>query len=299
MESTFWGFSRKPFQRQFVVDDSCVGEIQNEALARLLFLIDQRRRFGLLTGAAGTGKTRLFRQLSSYARRQGRWCIEIDATGMGPDELTWQIADQMLTDCEAGAPPSRCWTLIQQQLASRAVVGQPVVTLVDNLELLEANGSRVLQRLRNLADSVGADLTVLMSTRSAEQSGAVLDDVELTVELAGWSPPETTRFVTDSLSSVGARTDVFTPDAIAVVQEVTQGVPADVVRVCELSMLAAMVHDRHDVDATIVQDVIAELLPQRSPTNVRERTRVRPTPVPAGMSASSTLETGVGVHAPH
>jgi general secretion pathway protein A len=263
MDSTYWGFSRKPFQRQGVVDDSSVGEIHEEALARLLFLIDEGHRYGLVTGAAGTGKTRLFRQIGSYARRQGRWCLEIDATGMGSDELTWQLADQMLTDCDAGTPPSRCWMLIQQQLVSRALVGQPIVILVDNLDLIDTNGFRVLQRLRNLADSVGADLTILMSTRSTEKSGAILDDIELTVELAGWSPQETTRFVADSLSAVGARTDVFTPEAIAILQEVTHGVPADVVRVCEFSMLAAMVHDRHDVDATIVKDVIAELLPQR------------------------------------
>lgn len=293
MESTYWGFSRKPFQCQDVVDDSCVGEIHEEALARLLFLIDGRHRYGLLTGAAGTGKTRLFRQIGSYARRQGRWCIEIDATGMGSDELTWQLADQMLTDCDASTPPSRCWMLIQKQLASRALVGQPVVTLVDNLDLFEANGFQVLQRLRNLADSVGADLTTLMSARSTGKSGAILDEVELTVELAGWSPPETTRFVADSLSAVGARSDVFSPDAIAVVQEVTQGVPAEVVRICEFSMLAAMVHDRHDVDAKIVKDVIAELLPQRLPTKLQERTQPRPTAVPAGTGASSKIEAGV------
>ena len=263
MDLAYWGFGRWPFQRQRAVNHSGLGASHEEALARLLFLVDERRRCGLLTGAAGTGKSCLLRRVMSYAQRRGRFCLNIDATGVGATELAWRIAEQLLTDCEPDATPAHCWSLIQQQLANQTLVGQPVVGLVDHLHLAEAGATVSLRRLMTLAESSGAHLTLLIAARNSSSTAELRDDIELSVELTGWSLDETSRFITDSVHTAGATSEIFSPESISAVHEITRGIPGEVVRVCDLSLLAAMSDGRCEVDAEIVEAAIAELDPRR------------------------------------
>jgi len=272
MDLAYWGFSRWPFQRQQAADSSIVGASHEEGLARLLFLVDEHRRCGLLSGATGTGKTCLFRRAASYARRQGKWCLEIDATGLDADELAWRMADQLLADCSSNMTPGRCWTLIQQQLANQALIGQPVVAVIDNLDHAERGSSLAIRRMMNLAESSGAELTVLIAARGQLPDSSLSAEIELSVELTGWSQEETSRFVTTSLRAAGTTIEIFSADAIIVVQEITQGNPKSVIQVCDLSLMAAMSDDRHHVDAQVVEAATAEFAPRRStPDFVRAR----------------------------
>ncbi len=265
MDLAYWGFDRWPFARQRTMNQSRLGASHEEALARLLFLVDERRRCGLLTGGAGTGKSCLFRRVMSYAQRRGRFCLEIDATGVGATELAGRIAEQLLADCDPPATPARCWSLIQQQLANQALVGQPVVVLVDQMDLAEDGVAVTLRRLMNLAESSGTELTLLIAARSSFSTAELRDDIELSVELTGWSLDETSLFITDSLRTAGATSDIFSPESVSAVHEITRGIPGDVVRICDLSLLAAMNDGRNEIDAEIVEAAVAELDPRRMP----------------------------------
>src|SRR6476660_546984 len=133
MDLAHWGFDRWPFQHARATSFNSVGAAHDEALARLLFLIDERRRCGLLIGGTGTGKSCLFRQVRSYAERKGRCSLAIDATGMDAAELAWQLECQLLVD-DNHASPIRSWSQIQQSLSNHRLVGQPVVVLLDHFD---------------------------------------------------------------------------------------------------------------------------------------------------------------------
>ena len=123
-----------------------------------------------------------------------------------------------------------------------------------------------LRRLMNLAESLGADLTVLIAARNSSSVADLRDDIELSVELTGWSLGETSQFIADSLLAAGSTSDIFSPRAIAEVHAITQGIPGDVVRICDLSLLAAMSEGRREIDAQIVEATAAELAPRHLPT---------------------------------
>lgn len=261
MDLAYWGFSHWPFQRHRLGGGSAIGASQEEALARLLFVVDERRHCGLLTGAAGTGKSRLFRMISDYARRQGHLCVDVNADGMGADELASRIADQLLVE-PGSESPSIVWSGIQRRLVSQALVHQPVVLLIDHPDHSECGPA--LRRLLGLADSVDAPLTMLISSRTLALGADLMDQMELIVDLASWSQQETAQFISESLGTAGATKQIFSREAIAIVQEVSQGVPAQVNRICDLALIAAMGDDRHEVDAALVQAAIAEFSPGHS-----------------------------------
>ena len=75
MDLAYWGFRRWPFERTFAPDRFFASPVHEEALARLLFLVEEFRRTGIVIGPAGTGKTYLLKQLQQRAERLGRLTV--------------------------------------------------------------------------------------------------------------------------------------------------------------------------------------------------------------------------------
>lgn len=261
MDAASWGFSRWPFLRDLTGTTPDVGQSYEEALARLLYLVDDRRRCGVLSGEAGIGKSRLFRRVRSYSQRRGAFTAEIDATGLDGATLTVHIAEQLVGDPGHGSV-AECWSRIQEHLTGCAVVNQPGVLLVEQFELADPAGARVLRRLINLADSVRSELTVLISTRVAHAAECLSDCVDLTIPVTAWSLDETAQFVAASLAAVGSG-NLWTPDALQCLHEITEGVPGEVIRVCNLSLLAAVNEGLRDIDASLVSAAAVEADPVR------------------------------------
>lgn len=259
MDLAHWGFDRWPFSHPRATGFRTVGVAHEEALARLLFLVDERRRCGWLVGSAGTGKSCLFRQVKSYAERHGRCCLSIDTTAIGDADIATQLECQLLADRGDINSPSQSWSHVQQCFLNLALVGQPIVVLLDQFDLAINDAPLAACRLMSLADSTGAELTLLLSTRGPLTSRELLDRVDLTVELNAWSSDETNRFVKDAMRTAGATQEIFLPSAIATLQEVTHGIPRNVVQMCDLSLLAAMNDNRQQIDADLVEAIASEL----------------------------------------
>lgn len=257
MFAAYWGFSRWPFLRNPAAGSPDFGQSFEESLARLLYLVDKRRRCGLLTGPAGTGKSRLFRRVRSYALRKGACCLDLDATAADADSILEQLVSSL-----SGEPGGSPWECLREHWSSCAVVGQPLVLFGEHLDLAEPGATSVLRRLVNLADSVRCDLTLLMSARKHCPLGALDDAVELAVTLAPWSADETAEFVIGSLASVGSA-NVFSNEALERIHEMTRGIPGEVIRICDLSLLAAMHEERPIIDADVVSAAAVEADPDR------------------------------------
>lgn len=258
MDLAHWGFDHWPFQHSTTSDFSSAGSPHDEAMARLLFLIDERRRCGLLVGNSGTGKSCLFKQVRSYAERRGRCCVGIDLAGLTGLELALQLENEL----SAGhGPSSQAWSRIQDSLLNLKLVGQPLLILLDHFDLATTDVPLATIRLLNLAEATGAELTLLLASRGKLASSDLMDRIELTVELTEWSCDETTRFVQQTLQSAGAQDQIFSPSAMATIHQVTHGVPRAVVRMCDLTLLAAINDNVRLIDTPLVEGVSSELLP--------------------------------------
>lgn len=262
MDLAHWGLQRWPFQHLGAAEFHTAGAVHEEALARLMFLVDERRRCGLLVGESGTGKSCLFRQVQSYSERQGRCCLAINAAGIGADDLAWQAECQLLADCDETTTPVQSWARIRQRFSQLAMVNQPVVILLDDFDRAESDAAMAAFRLMNLADQLNSEITVLIAARRSLASRELMDLVELVVELNPWTGDETAHFVTEMLRTAGAQREIFSPSAMRSLQTVTRGNARDVVRMCDLSLLAAINDRRKQIDAALVQAVATELRPQ-------------------------------------
>jgi len=261
MDLSYWNFRHWPFDRTTSPKSVYSSSTYSEAFSRLLFLIEERRRCGLLTGLSGTGKSCLFRHVQTVARRLGRCCIFIDASGLEGVEFAWRAAEGCQADCLVDDSPSKIWSSLQRRFEGLAIVRQSIVILIDHFDLVEFDCNQAVKRILQLGELTGADVTVLIVSRERFTAPLVLDLVELHVELSAWTEIETAEFIHDALIHAGCDQSIFRPDAVRQIHSVTHGNPARVIALCDLSLLASMSDGHRTIDSNVVESASLEFSP--------------------------------------
>jgi len=262
MDLSFWGFRHWPFDRSFSADRFFASQQHDEAMARMLFLVEESRRCGIIVGPSGTGKTYLLKLLQQRAERIGRLTVRCEATGIESDEFVGQIA----VGCNAVVDPnmtsSRIWSGLRSRFAALAVIRQPLVILIDHFDQVEFRCQQAVWRLNQLADATGLKLTVFLATRDRTFPAVLQDLVELRIDITPWNSVETSQFIISAIEHAGCNERMFTDDALTAIHELTNGVPARVVSLSSHSLLAARGQDQVLVTRECVEAAASELLPR-------------------------------------
>ncbi|MCI0360278.1 MAG: ATP-binding protein, partial [Planctomycetaceae bacterium] len=199
MYQAYWGLSQSPFTPaagRKLVDQH---PLCSEALARLDFLVENRSRFGLLAGPAGSGKSLVLGEFTRRQRAAGSAVALVSARGLSPSEMlleaaaAWGCAPCSLAD----AGP--LWRLAVDRLAELRLEQVPAVLAIDDLDGAGSDTRLLVERLLHLADT---ELTVVAAAgdESLMRLGKrLLDLAELRIELALWTAEETGDYLKASL----------------------------------------------------------------------------------------------------
>lgn len=259
MDLGYWGFQRWPFERTFAQDRFYSSPIHEEALARLLFLVEEHRRTGLLTGPAGTGKSYLLRLLQERAERLGCLSVRCDATGMTGIELATHIAIACHVPVTMDDSSLRVWHGIGERLAALTLVQQSSLIIVDHIDSAEQGCLQALCRLRQAADAAGTRLTMVLASRERTVPAVLQEHIELGIEVASWTADETAQFIRFCLARANSKEMLFTDEAVTAVFEATRGVPNSIVMLCSLALLAAKGQEETVVTSECVVACAGEL----------------------------------------
>ncbi len=269
---SYWGLREAPFR---VAPDSPFYHLSithEEALARLHFLVENKRRVGLLTGESGSGKTLALTRFVDELRRAGTLAALIPTLAAGPDELLTSLMTGLLISPVQGESPARCWARIADRLRERRYQQVPTVFAFDDVDRTNPESVALIERLLQLDVSPDLQLTVILTADSQGEtklSPQLLDQVELRVELECWSAEETAEYVEQALVKAGRRDALFEPSALERLHSLAAGRPRRVSRLADLALLAAAGQERHSIDAQIIDNVARELI--ATPTLVGSR----------------------------
>lgn len=263
MDLAYWGFHRWPFQRTFSSERFFLSSTHDEALARLLFLIEESRRVGLVVGARGTGKTFLLKVLQRRAERLGFLAVRCESLGNDARELIGQIADGLAVPWESDSPVDAIWNGLRKKLDGFMLVNQRLLILIDHFDSVEFSAHHAVCRLLQLADSIGAKLTVIVATQGGAIPFSLLDAAELRIDLSAWSASETASFINSSIGFAGHSGHIFTDEALTSVYQFSKGIPAVVTSICNVALLAARGRDELLVTSELIEAAACEL-PSRS-----------------------------------
>lgn len=210
-----------------------------EALARCEFLVEQHRPFGLVTGPAGVGKSRLLSRLQqSIVRPSLSPPLHIDLTAADELQFLSDLADALAVGLVTGR--RELFRAIQDRLSGIADCGGHQLLLLDHLD--DAH-PQVLQTLAQLLRSPAAigTLTIIAAVRNL-QSPAVAalqqDFGWLRIELQPLEATQSAHSARQLLRRAGRHERSLPPDAVPELQRLTAGNPRQVQRLVELARLA-------------------------------------------------------------
>lgn len=269
MYESYWGLSASPFTNRLSTRWFHESPVHEEGIARLFYLIEQQRGFGVLTGEAGTGKSLLLRVLAEQIQRSGRHVAVVNLNGLDQHEMLWQLAIKLNLSPGDSESRSQLWRRIDDEIRARQMTGLHSVLILDHLDQADSTCHTLLQRLVSAAEEAGNRTTFISAFRSdalARLSRAIGGMSDLQVELTHLQLDETDEFISDLLARAGARRDIFSGDSIGRIHTHSQGCPRMINRLCELSMIATMAESGSIVTGAIVDVVAAGLvMPLSSP----------------------------------
>jgi general secretion pathway protein A len=263
MYESHWGLSESPFASRPSTKWFHESPVHDEALARLFYLIEQRRGFGLLSGSSGTGKTLTLRHLEGQIRRSQRRVASVDTLGMDGHELLWQLSVSLGLTPRKGESRWNLWRRLADHLKTLQLARVQTVFLFDHFERADTTCHSMIERLFSAANNTGTLTTFIASVRSsdvAKLSGFLSDLSDLRVELTNLQISETETFVRSQLSRAGCPYEAYSNNAVIRIHSHSRGVPRLISRLCELSLIAAMAEGSREIDADLVDSVAAGLV---------------------------------------
>lgn len=250
-----------PFAEEASADMYFSGDAHEEALARMLYLVEEGERCGLLTGSAGTGKSTVLIRLHRQLRRAGWKSCRIDLAGVDQAALLHRLAVELGVNPAADADPHETWDQLELSLAAAARVQQPWVVLFDHADRLRPGALSLLEQLLHTPHARG--IVLLFACRNEGRTPllkTLSEHTGLRIDLPALSVEETQWYIEHALDRGEVATSEFTRDAIQLVARITGGVPRQINRLCRAVLLAASAEHRVEIDAELVLSVAEELL---------------------------------------
>ena len=328
MYKNFFGLRENPFNINPDPRFLYLTPQAREAIATLIYGIQNHKGIILLTGEAGTGKTTLINYLLDWLRHQKMSTAFIFNSVLSPSHLF----DFILADFAIPAdfrPKSSKLKRLNTWLIERSRTGETPVLIVDeaqglSLELLEEirlllNSENGYQKLLQIVLAGWPELEDKL--RRPELRG-LQQRISLRCNTAPLTRRESCEYITARLRIGGTIGDsVFAPDAMDAVHFYSQGIPRVINLLCEQALINAYAENLRPVPARMVEEAardfsLDEFLPvaaycsleNHQPTNLvvkdsivakdsEHPVRTKETNVPGSLSAtrpSAPAAVGVG-----
>jgi general secretion pathway protein A len=280
MYNSFFGFSENPFNLTPDPRYLFLSPYHKEAIEHLLYGINERKGFIVITGGIGTGKTTLCRMLLNH---------------LGTDTKSALIFNSFISDMEL-------LKSINQEFG--IVVGPMAETKKDFIDALNnflldtfgkgGNALLVIDEAQNLSHNVLEQIRMLSNLETAKEKLiqiVLVGQPELEGLLASPSlrqlnerimvrynlRPLTSKdirgYVEHRMSVAGGRGDPsFTKGAVKNIYLYSRGNPRRINNVCDRTLLIAYVMGKHDISNDIIKKAVRELAGNNSVMSERGRT---------------------------
>ncbi|MBI3862998.1 MAG: AAA family ATPase [Planctomycetia bacterium] len=243
MYANYWGLAEIPFRNTLDPRWFYESPSHEEGLARLLFVIENRRRCGVLSGPAGIGKSLLLELLRSEAGRGAGEIVRVDLFGRTSREMLWETAAELGLCPHNDEGAHRLWRKLHDHILANRYAQAPLVLVLDHLDRAHAECAGVVERLQHLSAGGDTGLTLILGVRG-DLRGPLTDVArelsDLRIELGPLDRDQTEHYVETLLFKAGASRSLFESAAFDRLFAETRGIPRALNRLCDLALLAGM-----------------------------------------------------------
>lgn len=256
MYASHWGLSQSPFGSALDPRFFFESAGHEEALARMHFLVEEHRRFGLLLGPSGCGKSLLFEIFAQRIAAWGRPVAKLSLIGLDAAGFAAAMADGLRVAVSPGSPPWRIWQSLERRFREHRYQKLETVLLLDDADLAAPEVLTQVARVVKHDLTPDGRLTVILAGQTARIGrigGTLLDLVELRIDIPAWEPGDTEAFLNRSMERAGGTVWVFAEEAIRRMHELGGGSPRRIRQLADLALLAGAGGNLERVDAQTVE----------------------------------------------
>jgi type II secretory pathway predicted ATPase ExeA len=261
---SYWGFSRMPFSKDLAPSMLHHHSSHAEAVARITWCVEERV-LGVLTGEVGSGKTVAVRAALAGVDSSRTTVIYLGNPTVGARGLYATIVSTL-----GGTPRFHRASLIPQAAEALATEeserGRKVVLVLDEAHLLDAEQLEGLRLLTNAELDSRSPFSCLLvgqpTLRRRIRLGAfaALDQrVALRYSMTGMDQKETAGYVVHHLQLAGRSDTLFSDDALALIHQVSRGLPRAVNNLAIQSLVAAFAEKKSIVDESSARAAVTEV----------------------------------------
>ncbi len=256
----YWGLTQSPFAEYPSSRFYYRGPDQEEALARVEFLVHHGKRLGALEGSAGQGKTYMLAVLARQLRRDGFQVASVNLSGKAEEEFLWDVAVALGVGPLPGERTIQLWRRLADKLAENRFSRVPTVVLCDDVGHGEDASARILTRLHQIDCVPETRWTIILA--GTPEAISNLDPrlrqvVGLPIRLGDWDLADTREYLRHVTAAAGRTEPLFQDDAIARLHAVSKGNPRQTARTAELALLAGAVEQLAVIDGPLL-DAVSE-----------------------------------------
>jgi general secretion pathway protein A len=271
MYLSFFGLNEKPFAITPDPRYLYLSERHAEALAHLLYGINESGGFIQLTGEVGTGKTTVVRTLLSRVPHHADVAVILNPR-VTPVEFLLTICEELGIEI-AGADRDSVKQMVDalnRRLLTAHAEGRRIIVIVDEAQNLTAEVLEQVRLLTNLETPTQKLLQIILIGQPELRE--LLDRTELRqlaqritgrYHLEPLSPEETRGYVRHRLRVAGAIEEIFTPAALSEVHRLAAGIPRVINVTCDRALLGAYTQETRQVTASLIRRAAGEVYGRR------------------------------------
>ena len=264
MIEQFFNFKHMPFERDIPTEHLYTTPKFDELLSRLDYAA-RNRKFIVITGGVGVGKTTAVRRFAASLDKNSFRCIYIADSALTPRVFYWEV----LTQLSSNEKPSFYRSDGKRKMIahflnlSESAHIIPVI-IIDEAHLLSACMLEEMRFLLNNSmdsDNCMALVVVgqgeLRTKLSKESFEPITQRIDFRFMLAPFDRSQTQDYIHAHMRYAGETREIFTSSAIDAVFNFSGGIARKINKACSMALLYASQKAMHSIDGGIV-DYVAE-----------------------------------------
>jgi general secretion pathway protein A len=266
MYNAFFGFSENPFSLSPDPAFFYRSEQHEEALANLVYGVQARKGFIVLSGEVGTGKTTMLECLRDYLEAQYMEFAFIFNSRINSEQFFEMIAYDLDLPCPRTSKTEVLFAL-NQLLVEQAQEGRTVVLIVDEAHNLDWDVLEEIRLLGNLENRNGKLLQIILAGQpeldrklDAPNLRQLKQRIVLRCNLQPFTLRDAMEYMESRLEIAGmAKQEIFSEEMMAEIHLRSQGIPRLINAICDNLLLTAFAQESKVATVEMLDEVCKDM----------------------------------------